>query len=66
MYFCSLFFLINFDPVLILYMIESWLQVAFSAFKFETHTPTVFFTVWFLVSFVLVFKLRFFLFFFSC
>ena len=45
-------FLINFDHVLILYRIESWLQVEFFAFKFETHTPTVFFKVWFLLSFV--------------
>ena len=58
MYFCSLFFLINFDPILILYRIESWLQVAFSAFKFETHTPTVFFKVWFLLSFVFFFWLN--------
>ena len=42
----------NFDPILILYMIESWLQVAFSAFNFETHMPTVFFKVWFLLSFM--------------
>ena len=46
------FSLINFDPVLILYRIESWLQVSLSALKFETHTPTVFFKVWFLLSFV--------------